>query len=182
MTPKGSSSKRRKQAVARRIISLHHYPIRYAVLEDSSFLTWEHVADDKPMKEVYLENHLDLCRYLCRVWRPQGVEETRYYFEVRAFLTKREPPHCLTSEQCRARFPRLIRLMSSVAILSLEEAACGIRDYRSARDERFRDLSRWGGGEAVAHFGGPEATIRSALKNRHQFLRVAGRKYLSTGT
>jgi hypothetical protein len=54
------------------------------------------VADDKPMREVHLESHLALCRYICRSWRPQGVAETRYYIEVRAMITKRDRPGHLT--------------------------------------------------------------------------------------
>jgi hypothetical protein len=137
-----------------RITKIHDYPIRYAVLDDGSFMTWELVADGEPMREVHLENHLALCRYLCRSWRPQGVEETRYYIEVRAMITKRDRPGHLTHEQCMRRFPRLVRAMSCVAILSLEEAACGIRDYRTARDdERFRDLARWGGAASFPRLG-----------------------------
>lgn len=67
-----------------------------------------------------------------------------------------------------ARFPRLVRMMQHVAILSDNEATAGLRDYVYARDGITPpDLMRWGGGEAVSHFGGPLKTIRCAIKARH---------------
>lgn len=66
---------------------------------------------------------------------------------------------------CAARYPRLIRVMSWVAILSTNEAACAVRDYRDG----WRGPGS--GGEAVAHFGGTAATIRAALRARHVFAR-----------
>jgi hypothetical protein len=67
----------------------------------------------------------------------------------------------LTYEQIEARYPRLVTACTWVAILSRSEAACAIRDYR-----RGGEYLRWGGGEAVAHFGGPEHVIRRAVALR----------------
>jgi hypothetical protein len=73
-----------------------------------------------------------------------------------------------TWEQMLARYPRLVRAMQWVAILSSGEAACALRDYAGARNGQLpADLTRWGGGEAVAHFGGPLQVIQRAIKTRH---------------
>jgi len=68
----------------------------------------------------------------------------------------------LTAEQCVERYPRLATACQWVAILSRSEAGCALRDYRSPNPE----LRRYGGGEAVAHFGGPEYVIRRAIQCR----------------
>jgi hypothetical protein len=93
----------------------------------------------------------------------------------------------LTYEQCAARYPRLIRAMQWTAILSSGEAACGLRDYRDAREALQgrspftgatirieddwkaygRDIMRFGGSEAVAHFGGPLRLVQRAVACRH---------------
>lgn len=67
----------------------------------------------------------------------------------------------------RSRYPRLVMAMKWVAILSTEEAEAAIRDYRSGSD-----LRRWGGGEAVQHYGGPEKVIRDAAEARHIVARM----------
>lgn len=67
----------------------------------------------------------------------------------------------LTFEECLQRYPRLVKTMQWVAILSSGEAACAIRDYRDG----FK--GREYGGEAVNHFGGPEAVIRAGIRSRH---------------
>ena len=68
------------------------------------------------------------------------------------------------------RFPRLARAMQWAAILSSSEAGCALRDYVQARDgvfgDRGDDIMRWGGGEAVAHYGGPRKLIRNAASYR----------------
>jgi len=69
-----------------------------------------------------------------------------------------------------ARFPRLVRRMKWVAILSLTEAGAALRDYLMGRDDdRFArcELTRYGGGEAVCHFGGPARVIARAIAVRH---------------
>jgi hypothetical protein len=81
---------------------------------------------------------------------------------------------------CGKRWPRLIRCMQWVAILSQSEAACGIRDYRTGRDNpRIRDLLYSGGGEAVSHFGGPREVIQRAILYRNILRRkvAAGNIY-----
>ena len=67
----------------------------------------------------------------------------------------------------RARFPRLTRAMKWAAILCDTEAGAALRDYVLARDGIYdRDLLRYGGGEAVCHFGGPVAVIAAAIRWR----------------
>lgn len=66
----------------------------------------------------------------------------------------------LTWEQCRTRYPRLTRAMMWAAVLSESEAACAIRDFRNGY--------AIGGGEAVAHFGGPAKVVRAAIQMRHR--------------
>lgn len=64
----------------------------------------------------------------------------------------------MTTDQIEARWPRLIHAMQYAAILSHSEAACALRD--------LHDLPRHGGGEAVAHYGGPLAVLQGALRCR----------------
>lgn len=59
------------------------------------------------------------------------------------------------------RYPYLIRAMQWCAILSTGEAASAIRDYQ----EGFYGAGY--GCEAVAHYGGPLAVIRGAIRVRH---------------
>jgi len=68
------------------------------------------------------------------------------------------------------RFPRLIQAMKQVAILSTGEAACAIRDYLDPNGDRW-GAHRWGGGEAVVHFGGPAKVIERAILLRHGWRR-----------
>jgi hypothetical protein len=70
--------------------------------------------------------------------------------------------------QCMVnRYPRLVRAIQWTAILSSGEAGCALRDYVYARDGvTHSDLIRWGGGEAVCHFGGPLRVIRRAIATR----------------
>lgn len=91
--------------------------------------------------------------------------------------------HHLTWEQCVMRFPRLASSLQWVACLSLPEAGCAIRDYRDAReasngrspfpDTRHEpdlwrvwgeDMLAHGGGEAVAHYGGPRKAVQRAVQ------------------
>ena len=69
----------------------------------------------------------------------------------------------ITSDQAEARYPRLLRMMRWAAILSHGEAAGTLRDWRNGY--------RIGGGEAVWHFGGPEAVIRAGIRARHHIPR-----------
>lgn len=91
----------------------------------------------------------------------------------------------MTYEECAARYPRLIRKMQWVAILSSSEAACALRDYRSAREALTgnspyqdatgrhcwkawgADMLRFGGCEAVAHYGGLQKLVNRAVECRH---------------
>lgn len=66
-------------------------------------------------------------------------------------------PH-LDMDQCAARYPRLMRAMQWVAILSRSEASGALRDWRHGH--------RTGGAEAVAHFGGPARVISEAIRAR----------------
>lgn len=78
----------------------------------------------------------------------------------------------LTFEECMARYPRLVRAIQRVGVFSSCEAGCAIRDYRTGKyalrtDYAIRkDLLRYGGGEAVQHWGGPEKLIRDAMRRR----------------
>jgi hypothetical protein len=88
----------------------------------------------------------------------------------------------LTLEACRTRFPRLVRAAGWAAVLNPTEAAAAIRDYRDARDGRLSaDLLRWGGGEAVCHFGGPAAVVRAAIGTRRQS-RVGSHRFRDPAT
>jgi hypothetical protein len=69
-----------------------------------------------------------------------------------------------TYQDCEKRYPRLIRAMCWAACLSTGEAACAIRD--------FRHYPGCMGGEAVAHYGGPERAIREAIRHRHTVTRM----------
>lgn len=75
------------------------------------------------------------------------------------------PREHMTYQECRTRYPRLVRAMKWVAILSDTEAACAIRDYRDG----YGDPGY--GSEAVAHYGGPLVTIRRAIECRHRIPR-----------
>lgn len=68
-------------------------------------------------------------------------------------------------QSIRVKYPRLIRAMQWVAILSDGEAVGAIMDHTMG-------LSGPGFGcEAVHHFGGPEAVIRAAIQARHRMPR-----------
>ncbi len=73
----------------------------------------------------------------------------------------------LTYDECVLRYPRLVRAMCELAILSPGEAGAALRDYRTSRETGYTYLERWGGGEAVSHYGGPLAVIRDAICCRH---------------
>jgi len=74
-----------------------------------------------------------------------------------------------------ARYPRLLRAMKWAAILCDTEAGAALRDYVLARDGIYdRDLLRYGGGEAVCHFGGPVAVIEAAIRSRAVTRRLHG--------
>jgi hypothetical protein len=111
--------------------------------------------------------------------------------------TRTEYEH-MTWEACLDKWPRLVKCMQWVACLSKSEAACAIRDYRDARaalmgDKPYgtampgtwtladlfqwgEDIMRWGGCEAVAHFGGPRAVVQS-VTSRRQYVAQIVRKY-----
>jgi hypothetical protein len=81
-----------------------------------------------------------------------------------------------TWEEAAARWPRLCRALSWAAILSGAESACCLRDYIGNREGAHRT----GGGEAVAHFGGPRAVLLAGLRARRPWLRaLLGGRYLA---
>lgn len=66
-------------------------------------------------------------------------------------------------ESVKRRYPRLLRVMAWVAILTESEAVNGLAAYIYGFD---------GAGEAVTHFGGPEAVVKHAVKSRHIYRRL----------
>jgi hypothetical protein len=74
----------------------------------------------------------------------------------------------------RARWPRLVLLMQWVAILSWSEACAGLRD--------LAEHPRYGGGEAVAHFGGPHAVVQAAIRARRAMLKTLWSKHQARRT
>src|SRR5216683_622539 len=102
---------------------------------------------------------------------------TRAYLAAGFIAVEPQPGSALTAamhaadmpamDYLRARFPRLTRAMKWTAILCDTEAGAALRDYVLARDGVYdRDLLRYGGGEAVCHFGGPVAVIEAAIRSR----------------
>jgi hypothetical protein len=67
----------------------------------------------------------------------------------------------VTSDEIKARYPRLIGGMMWVAILSEGEATACIRDYKQGYSFS---------GEAVNHFGGPHVVIKAAARARVRHL------------
>lgn len=67
---------------------------------------------------------------------------------------------------------RLVKAMQWVAILSESEAHSALRAHR-------RGDGRWGGSEAVVHYGGADAVIAQAIALRHR-LRAMGKLQLET--
>lgn len=66
------------------------------------------------------------------------------------------------------RFRLLIRSMCWVAVLSTNEAACAIRDFKHR--EVFPEAEP--GGEAVSNFGGSTRTINRAITVRNTVRRA----------
>ena len=66
----------------------------------------------------------------------------------------------LSADECAKRYPRLLRAMKWAACLSETEASATLRDLRNGN-------ARYGGGEAVSHFGGPLAVLQAAKRCRH---------------
>lgn len=74
----------------------------------------------------------------------------------------------MSMEECADRYPRLVRAMKWAACLTTYEAGATLRDIRYVRMGKLpADYLRWGGGEAVCHFGGPRAVIQAAFRARH---------------
>lgn len=74
----------------------------------------------------------------------------------------------LDLDQCAHRYPRLLRAVKWAACLSHTEAAATLRDIRDVCHGYLEPgYLKWGGGEAVAHFGGPQAVITAAIRIRH---------------
>jgi len=78
------------------------------------------------------------------------------------------------------RFPRLLRAMRWTAALSQTEAVNALWTYVAARNGALhREELKFGGGEAVSHFGGPELVITSAARcaNRRASRRSSGERH-----
>lgn len=72
-----------------------------------------------------------------------------------------------------SRYPRLLRAIRWAAILSETEATCALRTIRQVRAGLLStDMLKWGGGEAVNHFGGPLEVVRAGIRCRHVTRRV----------
>jgi hypothetical protein len=67
--------------------------------------------------------------------------------------------------EIRRRYPRLIKLMCSHAILSENEAVSAINDHQMG-------LGSSGGCEAVAHYGGANKLLTSAVKYRFTYQQL----------
>jgi hypothetical protein len=92
----------------------------------------------------------------------------------------------LSWEECIKRYPRIVLAIQRVGVFSTCEAACCVRDYRDglaatrgispfdgSAHADWPDMRTWGemllqygGGEAVAHWGGPKVLIRDAIARR----------------
>lgn len=57
------------------------------------------------------------------------------------------------------KYPRLIRAMKWQGILTENEAMSAIHAHK-------QNDGRWGGSEAVVHYGGATVLIRDAIRNR----------------
>jgi hypothetical protein len=75
----------------------------------------------------------------------------------------------MTREEVERRYPRLLRCMRDVAILSRGEAISGLAD----RINYGWDFS----GEAINHYGGILMVIRNAIQWRHQIRKADGGKF-----
>lgn len=73
----------------------------------------------------------------------------------------------MAMEECADRYPRLMRAMQWSACLSYYEAAATLRTIRQVRMGTLStDMLRYGGGEAVNHFGGPQKVVQAAFRCR----------------
>lgn len=63
-------------------------------------------------------------------------------------------------ETLRHKYPRLFACMAWQAILSPNEAASAIIAHRQGD-------GRWGGSEAVVHYGGATKIIQDSFRHRH---------------
>lgn len=77
-----------------------------------------------------------------------------------------------TLEECLEKYPRLVRVMQAVAILSSYEATASLRDY--FRREVYGGIFA---GEAVSHFGGTLEVIKRAITRRHSYKKFNGNTY-----
>lgn len=58
------------------------------------------------------------------------------------------------------KYPRLVRALQRQCLLSRNEAGSAIVAHRQGD-------GRWGGSEAVVHYGGATKCLRDAIRNRH---------------
>lgn len=99
---------------------------------------------------------------ICVIQLDNGTVATAHRYYTREMLG---------NEEIIERYPRLIRMMQSVAILASTEASSALRDYFR------RDI--YGGifaGEAVSHYGGTLKVIRDAIRQRHSYRKFNGGK------
>lgn len=76
-------------------------------------------------------------------------------------------------KECERRYPRLVRCMQFVAILSEGEASCALRDWKRRHAYGGEPL----GGEAVSHFGGCRVTIERAIACRNTIRKLDGGRF-----
>lgn len=80
-------------------------------------------------------------------------------------------PRYLTSDEIRARYPRLIRAACNAAILCTTEAIACIRDYAAGMPTS---------GEAVNHFGGTRAVLSRAASAWNRRIMADRRAYYAS--
>ena len=66
----------------------------------------------------------------------------------------------------KRRWPRLHRLVRVQGNLTSGESSACIRDYVQGRDGASAEMLRFGGGEAVVHYGGPWKLVLDAVRRR----------------
>jgi hypothetical protein len=126
------------------------------------------LKDIEPGKRVFVKGTEDYGTMIetrdgiCVIQRDNGTVLT---------ANRRDTREMLSHEEITERYPRLVRMMQSTAILSSSEASCGLRDY-------FRRDIYGGvfGGEAIEHYGGTVKVIQDAIRRRHSFRQFNGGK------
>lgn len=77
----------------------------------------------------------------------------------------------VTSEEAQYRWPRLVKAMTNVALLSTGEATCALRDWYNREHYWGSREPEWyvrnvQGGEATSHYGGVHKVITNAFRLR----------------